>query len=76
VGHFDSGLHAVATDDVYENFSAKRRVESLAAMQSALGLPMQTLAEILRVSRAQLYKWLDVSIASRFKKKISKGRSR
>lgn len=37
------------------------RVERLARIQGAFGLPLKTLAEVLRVSRAQLYKWFDAS---------------
>lgn len=37
------------------------RVERLAHIQAALGLPMQALADVLRVSRPGLYKWLDAS---------------
>lgn len=35
------------------------RVERLALIQAAFGFPMQKLARVLRVSRAQLYKWID-----------------
>jgi hypothetical protein len=37
------------------------RVNQLASIQSAFGLPIQALAEVLAVSRAQIYKWLDAS---------------
>ncbi|MGH9906849.1 MAG: hypothetical protein ACRD8U_14855 [Pyrinomonadaceae bacterium] len=39
--------------------AAKLRVERLSTIQAATGLPLQTLAEFLRISRAGLYKWLD-----------------
>jgi hypothetical protein len=35
------------------------RAERLAIIQAAFGFPMQTLARVLQVSRAQLYKWID-----------------
>jgi hypothetical protein len=35
------------------------RSERLALIQAAFGFPMQTLARVLQVSRAQLYKWID-----------------
>ena len=37
------------------------RVDRLARIQAAFGLPLKTLAEVLHVSRAQLYKWFDAS---------------
>lgn len=40
---------------------AKLRVERLASIQAALGVSSQALAEILRISRQGLYKWLDAS---------------
>ncbi len=40
---------------------AQLRVKRLARIQAAFGLPLQTLADILKVSRAQVYKWLDES---------------
>ena len=40
---------------------AKLRVERLASIQAALGVSSQALAEILRISRQGLYKWLDGS---------------
>ena len=41
--------------------AAKLRVDRLSTIQAALGLPAQTLADVLRVSRPGLYKWLDAS---------------
>lgn len=41
--------------------AAKLRVERLARIQAALGLPTHAFAEVLRVSRPGLYKWLDAS---------------
>jgi transposase-like protein len=43
-----------------EHAQAARRVERLTEIQAKLGLSMQMLAEILRISRPQLYKWFDV----------------
>lgn len=40
---------------------ARLRVERLAAIQAALGLPIQALADVLDISRPGLYKWLDAS---------------
>jgi hypothetical protein len=40
---------------------AALRVERLSAIQAALALPWQELAEVLRISRPNLYKWLDAS---------------
>ena len=37
------------------------RVERLMKIQAAFGLSMKDFAEILRISRAQLYKWYDLS---------------
>ena len=37
------------------------RVERLSKIQAALGLPMQALAQVLRISRPGLYKWFDAS---------------
>lgn len=37
------------------------RVERIARIQAAFGLPVKTLASVLRVSRAQLYKWFDAT---------------
>lgn len=37
------------------------RVDRLARIQAAFGLPLKTLAAVLCVSRAQLYKWFDAS---------------
>src|SRR5436853_1514686 len=39
--------------------AAKVRVARLTAIQAAFGFPAVTLAEILKVSRPALYKWLD-----------------
>jgi len=39
--------------------SPQLRTDRLAHIQSAFGFPLQTLAAVLRISRAQLYKWLD-----------------
>jgi hypothetical protein len=41
--------------------AAQLRINQLTLIQSAFGLPIQTLAEVLSVSRAQIYKWLDIS---------------
>lgn len=41
--------------------ASRLRVDRLAAIQAALGLPVQTLAEVLQISRPGLYKWLDAS---------------
>jgi hypothetical protein len=41
--------------------SARLRVERLAAIQAALALPIQALADVLDISRPGLYKWLDAS---------------
>src|SRR3989344_1479097 len=43
-----------------EHAQAARRVERLTEIQAKLGLSMQMLAEVLRISRPQLYKWFDV----------------
>jgi hypothetical protein len=40
---------------------AARRVHRLVAIQGALGLSTQALAQVLQISRAQLYKWIDPS---------------
>lgn len=40
--------------------ASQRRVSRLLSIQATLGLPVQTLATILRISRPALYKWLDV----------------
>jgi hypothetical protein len=40
---------------------ARLRVKRLTSIQAAFGFPIQNLAEILAVSRAQIYKWLDIS---------------
>lgn len=42
-----------------------RRVARLTEIQASLGLSMQTLAEVLQISRPQLYKWFDVGQAIR-----------
>lgn len=47
-------LLASATD-----LDAARRVERLMALQTVLGFSMQALADVLSISRAQLYKWMD-----------------
>lgn len=39
--------------------AARLRVDRIAAIQAATGLPMQTLASILQISRPCLYKWID-----------------
>jgi Transposase len=39
--------------------AAELRAERLSYIQSAFEFPIQTLAQVLRISRAQLYKWLD-----------------
>lgn len=39
--------------------AAQRRVARLTEIQASLGLPMQTLADVLRISRAWLYRWFD-----------------
>ncbi len=41
--------------------AARLRVDRLAAIQATFGLPTFALAEVLGVSRQQLYKWLDAS---------------
>lgn len=41
--------------------ASRLRVDRLAAIQAGLGLPVQTLAEVLQISRPGLYKWLDAS---------------
>lgn len=41
--------------------ASRLRVARLAVIQAALGLPIQTLAEVLQISRPGLYKWLDAS---------------
>ena len=42
-----------------EHAQAALRVERLTEIQTNLGLSMQMLAEVLRISRPQLYKWFD-----------------
>ena len=44
-----------------DSASAKLRIERLASIQAALGVSSQAFAEILRISRQGLYKWLDAS---------------
>lgn len=39
--------------------AARLRVARLTEIQAAFGLPIQSLAAVLGISRAQLYKWLD-----------------
>ena len=41
--------------------AAHLRVDRLSKIQSAFGFPVRNLAEILGISRAQLYKWIDPS---------------
>ncbi len=51
-----------ATDPIHANdaaWPARFRVSRLSLIQAALGLPIQGLADVLRISRVQLYKWLD-----------------
>jgi DNA-binding transcriptional regulator YiaG len=61
-----SGVHSSrqsrqkATVDVALS-GAQLRVDRIAKIQASFGLPIQTLAEVLRISRANLYKWLDVT---------------
>jgi hypothetical protein len=43
-----------------EHAQAVRRVERLTEIQANLGLSMQMLAEVMRVTRPTLYKWFDV----------------
>lgn len=40
---------------------AERRVAQLMGIQASFGLPMRTLAEVLCVSRPQIYKWFDAT---------------
>lgn len=44
----------------HEVSASQRRVDRLVGIQATLGLPVQVLATILRISRPALYKWLDV----------------
>lgn len=37
------------------------RINRLTEIQAAFGLPIQTLADVLSISRAQIYKWLDLA---------------
>ena len=39
--------------------AAQMRVERLSNIQAAFGLPIRTFADVLAISRAQIYKWLD-----------------
>ena len=39
--------------------ASQRRVNRLVAIQATFGLPVQTLASVLGISRPALYKWLD-----------------
>lgn len=39
--------------------STQARTERLALIQAAFGFPLQKLSRVLRISRAQLYKWID-----------------
>ena len=41
--------------------ASELRVQSLAEIQSAFGLPVQALADVLHISRPALYKWLDAT---------------
>ena len=41
--------------------AGQRRVDRLAAIQAAFGLPVQTLADVLQISRPGVYKWLDAA---------------
>jgi hypothetical protein len=41
--------------------AARLRVDRLAAIQASFGLPTLAMADVLGISRQQLYKWLDVS---------------
>jgi hypothetical protein len=41
------------------HYPGKLRTDRLAKIQAAFGFSIQTLADVLRLSRAQLYKWLD-----------------
>lgn len=56
------GTHAAAPDATAQGVSvAQLRVDRLSSIQAAFGFPVQTLADVLGISRAQIYKWLDVS---------------
>ena len=62
--HATGGLHTTRVKPTLPRMAisaAQLRVDQLASIQSAFGLPIQTLAEVLAVSRAQIYKWLDAS---------------
>jgi hypothetical protein len=54
--------HQRATPPQRERKStAALRVDRLTSIQASFGLPIQALAEVLGVSRPNLYKWLDAS---------------
>lgn len=55
-----------------EHAHAVRRVERLTEIQAKLGLSMQMLAEVLLISRPQLYKWFDVVNSISLQKKSIK----
>lgn len=55
---FHGAVVATAPDTVS---AAGMRVDRLARIQAALGLTMVDLADVLRVSRPQLYKWFDTA---------------
>lgn len=48
-------------DEVLPNAAARIRVERLATIQAGLGLSILDLANVLKISRQGLYKWLDGS---------------
>lgn len=50
---------------------AALRVERLTRIQTSLGTSLQALAEILRISRPQLYKWLDLTQSVRLQAESS-----
>jgi hypothetical protein len=50
---------AVASKPSSMRTAAELRVERFSYIQSAFEFPIQTLAQVLQISRAQLYKWLD-----------------
>lgn len=58
-----SNLPAALTQPVVSRPSAaaRYRVERLTSLEAALGMSKQELADVLRISRAGLYKWLDES---------------
>lgn len=49
----------IALTSAEHSTPASLRVQRLAKIQAALGLPLQDLARVLAVSRPGLYKWLD-----------------